>query len=175
MNAQQKIKNRLLVVGMTAVVATFSSGLLGADQDQPRWKTTPSDHAQRRALMTSSGNSGAVLFAPGVLSQGSYYTYQRDQSPEYARRDAQLSLTTPDATGGWMAWPAQVRPDLDDRDYFSTSTNPNTFVFPGTGGYSSYNRYQRSVRRSRSFSGHGRGMIRSGGGRGAWTNRAGIR
>lgn len=149
MDTQLKIKNRLLCMGALVLLGTAALGASGGDEPQRRWKTTPDDHAARRALMTHSGNSGAVMFSPGVQTEGSYYTYERDLAPEYNRRDEKLAITVPDATAGWYAWPVQSRPSLNDRDFFTTSKNPNTFVFPGTDGYSSYDRHQREIRRDR--------------------------
>jgi len=154
MTLQLKNMNRsvtaraLLALGALAICA--GSSLAGEpDQDQRRWKTTPDDHQQRAALMTSSGNTGAVLFAPGVRTTGSFYTYERDLAPEFARRDSELSISESDATAGWYAWPTPARPSLNDRDYFTSSSNPATFVFPGSDGYSSYDRHRREIRRDR--------------------------
>ena len=149
MKTQLKNMNRASCVVALALVGALSSSSLAGDQDERRWKTTPSDHAARRALMTSSGNSSALMFSPGVQTEGSFYTYERDMAPEFSRRDAQLSISVPNATAGWYAWPVQARPSLNDRDYFTVSSNPNTFIFPGSDGYSSHDQYQREVRRDR--------------------------
>jgi hypothetical protein len=153
MNAQPKKMNRARMgraLVMLGVLALGTGATIAGDRDaDTRWKTTPDDRAQRAALMTSSGNSSAVLFAPGVRTVGSFYTYERDVAPEYDRRDSQLSLSTPDATAGWYAWPSPPRPSLNDRDYFTSSSNPSTFVFPGIDGYSSYDRHRREIRRDR--------------------------
>jgi hypothetical protein len=149
MDTQPKISNGIVRLGALTLIAMTALSAHAADEEQRRWKTTPDDHAQRRALMTSSGNSSAMLFAPGVRTEGSFYTYERDLAPEFDRRDSQLSLSVPDATAGWYAWPTPARPTLNDRDYFSTSRNPNTFVFPGTGGVSSYDQNRREIRRDR--------------------------
>ncbi|NQX95802.1 MAG: hypothetical protein HRT64_12940, partial [Erythrobacter sp.] len=156
MNTQSKKMNRLmgsralLIAGVVSVSAV--GALAGDDTRNDRlWKQSPSDQPQRAMLMTNSGNSGAVIFSPGVLTTGSWYLYERDLAPEYDRRDNALSLRVPDATAGWYAWPSPPRPSLNDRDYFTTSSNPNTFVFPGVDGYSSYDRHQRDVRRDRRY------------------------
>ena len=156
MNTQSKIMNRfmgtraLLVAGVVSVSAV--GALANDDTNSDRfWKQSPSDQPQRAMLMTNSGNSGAVVFSPGVRTTGSWYLYERDLTPEFDRRDTALSLRVPDATAGWYAWPSPPRPSLNDRDYFTTSSNPNTFVFPGTDGYSSYDRHQSDVRRDRRY------------------------
>ncbi|MCR9075752.1 MAG: hypothetical protein NXI07_06915, partial [bacterium] len=76
---------------MLGVVSLGSAALAGDGDGDRRWKTTPDDRPQRAALMTSSGNTSAVLFAPGVRTVGSFYTYERDLAPEHDRRDSQLS------------------------------------------------------------------------------------
>jgi hypothetical protein len=147
MDTQLKNRKRVFCLGALALISMAALGAQAGDDEKSRWKTTPGDHAQRRALMTSSGNSSAAIFAPGVRTEGSFYTYERDLAPEYNRRDSRLSLSVPDATAGWYAWPTPARPDLNDRDYFSTSSNPNTFIFPGTGGFASYDQHRREIRR----------------------------
>ncbi len=175
MDTQSKMKNRLLCLGALTLVGTAACCASAGDEDQRRWKTTPSDHDARRALMTSSGNSSAVLFAPGVQTEGSFYTYERDLTPEYGRRDEQLSISVPNATAGWYAWPAQARPSLTDRDYFTVSNNPNTFIFPGTDGYSSYDQHRREIRRDRILENQTPVYIIRGGVRGNRSNRNRVR
>ena len=130
-----KIKNLRLALPVLA-----SLTLVGCASSQQRtseipdwdWGDTDNQQYDRAGLMTHSGDSGAVIFSPGVETEGSWYAYEREYAPEYARRDSELSVRVPDATAGWYAWPEQQRPSLDDRGYFRTSRNPEIYVYPGS-------------------------------------------
>lgn len=136
MRVQLKNMNRrasiavLPMLGSLVLVGCASSG-----QDRrevPHWTLdAPQPHHEQQTLMTHSGDSSAVLFAPGAQAGGSEYAYERDLAPEYNRRDGALAVGEPDPTAGWYAWPEQQRPSLDDQGRFYTSSNPNVYVYPG--------------------------------------------
>lgn len=136
MFAQLKILKRrasLFALSMLSPLVLVGCASSGHERrDVPHWSFyAPEYQHQGEPLMTHSGNSGAVMFAPGAEAGGSFYAYERDLAPEYARRDGALSVGVPDATAGWYAWPEQQRPSLDDQGRFYTSSNPNVYVYPG--------------------------------------------
>ncbi len=139
-------KNMTTRLAQAALPVLASLTLLGCTssaqsrRDVPHWDWHAQLPTQSESQMTHSGNSDAVIFAPGVETTGSWYAYERDLAPEYARRDAELAVGEPDPTAGWYAWPEQQRPSLDDQRSFNTSRNPGRYVYPsvddGRRGYS---------------------------------------
>lgn len=136
MRSQLQILNRRSGHAALSLLASFAlAGCAGGGQERrevPYWSLyAPQTEGQPDPLMSHSGNSGAVIFAPGAEAGGSFYAYERDLAPEYARRDGALAVSEADATAGWYAWPEQARPSLDDQGRFYTSSNPNVYVYPG--------------------------------------------
>ena len=123
----------LPVIALSPLVGCASGGGSQARRDIPPWESLPASQRQieRAGLMTHSGDSGAVVFAPGAEADPAWYTYQRQIAPEYDRRDSTLAVGTPDPTAGWYNFPQPARPTLEDREFFRTSRSPNTFTFPG--------------------------------------------
>lgn len=121
----------------------------------PDWsQDLPRSRSLDEGAYAHAGNSSAVMFAPGAEQNGSFYAYERDLAPEYARRDGALAISEPDATAGWYAWPEQARASLDDQGRFYTSSNPNVFVFPG--GHNQYTRPYAPYNRTRGHRDAGR-------------------
>ncbi|MEZ6164824.1 MAG: hypothetical protein R3B67_10350 [Phycisphaerales bacterium] len=167
MPAHLKIMNLRLALPLLssfALLGCASSQQRGEDIPDWDWGNSEIQQGDRASLTTHSGESGAVIFSPGVEAQGSWYAYEREYAPEFNRRDSELSVRIPDATAGWYAWPEQQRPSLDDRGYFRTSNNPETYVFPGSdrpvygrphyGG--SYHHYRRDTGRGSDWRGNDR-------------------
>jgi len=149
----------LSMLGSLVLVGCASAG--GQRREVPYWSlNAPGSQMNDTLAMTHSGNSDAVMFAPGTQTDPSFYAYERELTPEYARRDGDLAVSSPDATAGWYAWPEQARPSLDDQGRFYISNNPNVFVYPGGDDRRSSSVYGR---RDRSF--YGRDGARRGGDR----------
>lgn len=137
----------LPVIALLPLVGCASGGGSQARRDIPHWESLPASQRQieRAGLMTHSGDSEAVIFAPGAEADPAWYTYQRQIAPEYDRRDGALAAGVPDPTAGWYNFPQPARPTLEDRDFFRTSRSPNTFTFPGFDpghGYRSWHGYR---------------------------------
>lgn len=150
-------KNMTTRAAKAALPVLASLTLLGcassaqSRREVPHWNWQTQAPIQNQSQMTHSGNTGAVIFSPGVEMAGSWYAYERNLAPEYARRDTELAVGEPDPTAGWYAWPEQQRPSLDDQRSFNTSQNPGRYVYPsvddGRRGYSGrYNRFDQRRR-----------------------------
>lgn len=146
----KKMMRHAALAAPCVLVALTMIGCAGSSQsrrDVPDWQWRELEQ-QRSELMTNSGNTGAVIFAPGAEVAPSWYAYERDLAPEYARRDTALAVGEPDPTAGWYAWPEQQRPSLDDQEYFHTSRNANVYSYPGTDGHRHRSYHDRRDRRS---------------------------
>lgn len=80
---------------------------------------------------TNSGSSSAVIVSPGhqQVNAGQFYAYNSD-APEYDRRDESLSIRTNDPYAGWMGYPEEVRPSLNNRRTYQSGRNAEQYVYP---------------------------------------------
>jgi len=136
--------NRHVVIAAFPVLVTLmlagcaSSSRHHSRYDIPHWEIPQCEQqVQREQLMTHSGNSGAVIFAPGAEADPSWYAYQRQIAPEQDRRDGALAVGEPDPTADWYRWPVNEQPTLEDQEYFHSSRNANVYTYPGRDGHSS--------------------------------------
>ena len=92
----------------------------------------------------SSGNSSALLFAPGNEGTGNL-VYADPQSPEFGRRDHTLSSRDVSRRDELFGIRPERHPSLNNRRTFRSSRHADEYSYPSerSGRHYSYRRYYR--------------------------------
>jgi len=121
-------KNMIQIVAGGLLLAGFTGCAQSQKTSAGAWQWSP----PARLAAGNSGSSGTVIASP-VQNDAQYFAYAPGQSPEFDRRDGQMSIRSTDPTSGWMGWPEEQRPTLDYYRSFRTGRNADQYVYPNSG------------------------------------------
>lgn len=92
-----------------------------------------------------AGSSGAVIVSP-VQADTQYFAYAQGEAPEFYRRDESLNIRSNDPTAGFLGFPEQERPSLENYRTFYSGRTAERYAYPIV--REEYHSYRRTTRNS---------------------------